>query len=66
MKAIKHYTQVKADGTLELPKLPFKRGTPVEVIILPVEEEFSQLLKAAESSLNFWDNPIDDKTWNNA
>jgi hypothetical protein len=67
LKAIKHYTQIKEDGTLELPKLPFKRGTAVEVIILPIEqEESAQLLKAAETSLDFWDNSIDDETWNDA
>lgn len=25
-----------------------------------------ELLEAAESSLAFWDNPIDDEVWNNA
>jgi hypothetical protein len=27
---------------------------------------FPALLKAAESSLGFWDNPLDDEDWNNA
>jgi len=29
-------------------------------------EAFNDLLSAAESSLDFWDNPFDDKDWNNA
>lgn len=26
----------------------------------------ADLLKAAESSLSFWDNPVDDEAWNDA
>jgi hypothetical protein len=26
----------------------------------------SDLLKAAQSSLDFWDNPFNDEDWNNA
>jgi hypothetical protein len=29
-------------------------------------DDFSDLLQASESSLAFWDNPIDDEVWNNA
>jgi len=35
------------------------------IIILPDEESF-EMTQAAESSLKFWDNPIDDAIWNNA
>ncbi len=66
MKALRHYTQVAPDGTVKLPKLPFKRGTLVEVIVLPMQEQYREFLQAAESSLGFWDNSIDDETWNNA
>nr|BAL57401.1 hypothetical protein HGMM_F50D11C10 [uncultured Acetothermia bacterium]BAL59783.1 hypothetical protein HGMM_OP4C419 [Candidatus Acetothermum autotrophicum] len=66
MKALRHYTQVTPDGTVRLPKLPFKKGTLVEVIVLPLEKHAEEWLQAAESSLDFWDNPIDDETWNNA
>jgi hypothetical protein len=29
-------------------------------------EEFVSLIEAAQSSLNFWDNPWDDEDWNAA
>ena len=29
-------------------------------------ERFDDLLAAAESSLSFWDNPLDDEDWNHA
>ncbi len=35
------------------------------IIILPDEESF-EMMQAAESSLKFWDNPIEDAIWNNA
>ncbi len=38
----------------------------VEVIVLPLEKlDTADLLSAAESSLGFWDNEIDDRVWNN-
>jgi hypothetical protein len=66
MKAYKYYMEIKEDGKLEVPKLPVKKGEKVEVIILPLAEEDNyDLLSAAESSLSFWDNEIDDQVWNN-
>jgi hypothetical protein len=65
MKAYKYHSVVKENGKIELPKLPLPEGTRVEVIILPDEESF-EMMQAAESSLKFWDNPIDDAVWNNA
>ncbi|MDO8281012.1 MAG: hypothetical protein Q7U10_00050 [Thermodesulfovibrionia bacterium] len=65
MNAFKYHSVVTENGTIELPKLPFPQGSRVEVIILPDEESF-ELMQAAESSLKFWDNPIDDAIWNNA
>ncbi|MBM4137794.1 MAG: hypothetical protein FJ241_13335 [Nitrospira sp.] len=61
----KYHSIVKENGTIELPKLPLPKGAKVEVIILPDEESF-EMMQAAESSLKFWDNPIDDAIWNNA
>ena len=29
------------------------------------DAEFNDLIFASESSLNFWDNDIDDEVWNN-
>ena len=65
MNAVKYHSVVKENGTIELPKLPFPKGAKVEVIILPDEETF-EMMQAAESSLKFWDNPVDDAIWNNA
>lgn len=37
---------------------------PVEETSEP--EDCSDLVVASESSLDFWNNPIDDETWNEA
>ncbi|HHT9125850.1 MAG TPA: DUF2281 domain-containing protein [Candidatus Brocadiia bacterium] len=62
MHAYKYITKILENGKIELPKLPLKKGVEVEVIILPQSED--DLLKASESSLNFWYNDIDDGVWN--
>ena len=31
-----------------------------------LQEDFTDLLVASESSLDFWNNPVDDETWNEA
>jgi hypothetical protein len=48
------------------PFLRIHHVTAEIIIILPLEEEeeVKDLLMASESSLNFWDNPIDDEIWN--
>ncbi len=66
MKAFKYATEVGAGGRIRLPKLRLKRGAKVEVIILEHEENEGDLIKASETTLAFWDNPIDDKIWNDA
>lgn len=68
MRAIKFKTQVTPRGTLRLPRLELEEGTPVEVIVLVRDEEveFADLLQASETSLDFWDNEIDDRIWNDA
>ena len=42
------------------------KGRRAEIIMLPQgeEENIEDLLMASESSLDFWDNPIDDEVWN--
>jgi hypothetical protein len=40
---------------------------PVKVIVTFLEEtteNFDDFLSAAQSSLDFWDNPFDDEDWN--
>lgn len=68
MEALRFETEVAERGALRVPRLPLKPGTPVEVIILVRQdrEEFADLTAAAETSLDFWDNPIDDEVWNDA
>lgn len=66
MKAFKYISEVDSNGRIRLPKLRLKRGTRVEVIILEHEHNQNDLVKAAETTLAFWDNPIDDEVWNDA
>ena len=66
MKALKYMTEIDSKGRLKLPRLRLKQGAKVEVIILEHEEESTDLLRAAEATLAFWDNPIDDEMWNAA
>lgn len=57
---------ITSDGKLDVP-VPVAPGTPVNVVLLlPEEDETSDLVAAASTSLGFWDNPIDDEEWNNA
>jgi len=65
MNAYKYHSIVKENGALDLPKIPLPQGARVEIIILPEGESF-EMMQAAESSLGFWDNPVDDAIWNNA
>lgn len=54
------------DGKLEI-NVPLSAGTPVEIMILaPDPREFSDLIAASGSSIDFWDNPLDDEDWNDA
>lgn len=67
MQALRYRTKV-VGGRVRLPQLGLKSGTPVEVILLvgDSQEEAGDLLAASQSSLAFWDNPIDDQIWNDA
>lgn len=65
-QALKYYTSVKQGGKVELDKVPLKAGTKLEVILLETDEEFEDLVSASETSLEFWNNTIDDEVWNNA
>ena len=58
--------QVSSDGKIEVP-VPLPSGTPVVVFV--VEESANgtaDLTSAAQTSLDFWDNPLDDEDWNRA
>ncbi|MEX2140209.1 MAG: hypothetical protein WD894_13170 [Pirellulales bacterium] len=46
--------------------MPLPAGQRVRVLIVAEDEELRDLMRAAESSIDFWDNPLDDEDWNNA
>jgi len=66
MEALKFYVKIGENGKIDLPELGKLKGRRAEIIILPLNESFGDLLMASQSSLGFWDNPIDDEIWNNA
>jgi len=54
------------EGRVEL-YVPIPAGEYVTVVVIPESTDtFNDLVAAAESSLDFWDNPYDDEDWNNA
>ena len=64
--ALKYDVEVKDDGRVEL-IVPFPPGAHVIVFVIEAADDiFADLLLAAQSSLDFWDNPFDDEDWNNA
>jgi hypothetical protein len=57
--ALKYDTQVKDGGRLEL-DVPLAPGVHVTVFVIESSDgDAHDLLSASESSLEFWDNPID-------
>jgi hypothetical protein len=36
------------------------------VFVVEEPNDFADLVSAAQSSLGFWDNPMDDEDWNDA
>ena len=64
-KTFKYELEVMEKGHLEF-DVPFLPGSRVTVFVIehptyPVDP----LLEAAQSTLDFWDNPFDDEDWNN-
>lgn len=65
-KVLKYEVEVQADGRVEL-NVPFPVGAHVTVFVVePSSKSFADLQAAAQSSLDFWDNPYDDEDWNDA
>ena len=63
---IKYDLEVNEDGQVDL-RVPFEPGTHVTVFVIERENDsFNDLLSAAQSSIDFWDNPYDDEDWNDA
>jgi hypothetical protein len=63
--ALKYDVQVQQDGRVEL-DVPFPEGAHVTVFVIESGDTFNDLLVASESSMDFWNNPLDDKDWNDA
>ncbi|PXF55404.1 MAG: DUF2281 domain-containing protein [Candidatus Methanogaster sp.] len=64
--ALKYDMEVSDGGMLEL-KTPLSKGTRVVLFVVrEFPDDFSDLTEASESTLEFWDNPIDDEEWNDA
>ncbi|GAB4429065.1 MAG: hypothetical protein Fur0044_26830 [Anaerolineae bacterium] len=64
--ALKYEVEVLEEGRVEL-QVPFPAGAQVIVFVIKESADtFDDLLSAAQSSLDFWDNPFDDEDWNNA
>jgi hypothetical protein len=64
--AVKCEAEVQPGGRIEI-TVPFAAGS--RVVLFVVEEQDAmgnELLEAAESTLGFWDNPLDDEDWNRA
>ena len=57
--------EVPADGRIEL-QLPLPAAKHVTVYIVEEDTVSTDLVAAAQSSVDFWDNPLDDEDWNNA
>jgi len=63
--ALKYDVEVKKNGQVKL-TVPFPAGAHVTIFVVDAGDTFADLLSASETSLDFWDNPLDDEDWNNA
>jgi hypothetical protein len=58
-------TEVQGGGRVEI-AVPLSQGTKVVVFVVPEADQLHDLVAASQSSLGFWDNPLDDEDWNDA
>ena len=58
--------EVSDGGRLELENPLSKETRVAPFVVRESRDDFSDLTKASESTLEFWDNPIDDGDWNDA
>lgn len=67
LTALRYNVEVTDEGRIEL-RVPFPHGAQVVVYVIeePAADSFTDLLAAASTSLDFWDNALDDEEWNNA
>jgi hypothetical protein len=71
MRTIEVTVTVTPDGTLTAQAPPdVPPGEHLAVLVVDVDgqttEDWSDLVAAAASGLDFWDNPYDDEDWNDA
>jgi hypothetical protein len=57
--------KVQGGGRVEV-AVPLSKGTKVVVFVVAETDRMHDLVAASESTLSFWDNPLDDEDWNNA
>lgn len=58
--ALKYEVEVREPGRIEL-DVPFRPGSRVVVFVIEEPSDtLEDLMAAAQSSLDFWDNPLDD------
>ena len=63
---LRYELEVGDQGRVEL-RVPFAPGARVMVYVRRENDgDFADLMAAAESSLGFWDNSLDDEDWNHA
>ncbi len=64
--AWRYDVEVLGEGRVEL-QVPFPQGSHIVVYVTeePAAESFADLLAASSTSLDFWDNALDDEDWNN-
>jgi hypothetical protein len=67
LAALRYDVEVANEGRVEL-RVPFPHGVHVVVYVIeePAADSVADLLAAASTSLDFWDNALDDEDWNNA
>jgi len=64
MEAYKYIVDVDKQGQITIPNIPQIKSSKVEIIILPLPiDDYSDLIKASEASIEFWNNPVDE-VWN--
>lgn len=63
---LKYDIEVADKGRIEL-QVPFPKGSKLTVFVVKSPgDTFDDLMSASNSSIEFWDNPLDDEDWNDA
>ncbi len=64
MEAYKYIVNVDKQGQITIPNIPQLKLSRVEIIILPIQaDDYSDLINASGSSIEFWNNSTDE-VWN--